>query len=313
VDEVILPAGVRRFLDEYHHARQDAAWRPQRENLAELGRAVVPGGLAEALASGVNPPLVISTGNVLGPVPIAALIVGGRYLAELGRIAVVPSLALWASLRLRAARSGRGTLAFLDPRVPGTRREEAALRETLAPVQVIGSGEVHDRLADAGRYAAVVISAHGTPPREQDGPGTAGGPRLGLDQALVLGPDERLTAAQLLGCKLPDAVVTASCWSGRLSVRTAVEPLGLPTAALLAGARWVLAGTVDIGTSTTATLLGRFYRNLAAGLSPVAALQQVQVNFVRLRPQTAPGTWAGLTIIGDGFVPLPFTAEAPRP
>ena len=85
-------------------------------------------------------------------------------------------------------------------------------------------------------------------------------------------------------------------------VRTAVEPLGLPTAALVAGARWVLAGTVDIGDSPTATLMSAFYQGLSAGLTPAAALQRAQVRMLRSR--TTPGTWAGLSIVGDGFTPL---------
>jgi hypothetical protein len=90
----------------------------------------------------------------------------------------------------------------------------------------------------------------------------------------------------------------------RLTVRAAVEPLGLPTAALAAGARWVLAGTVDIGDTTTASLMSAFYKTLDAGFTPAAALQRVQVSFLRSRPHTPPGTWAGLTIVGDGFTPL---------
>ena len=85
-------------------------------------------------------------------------------------------------------------------------------------------------------------------------------------------------------------------------VRTAIEPLGLPTAALVAGARRVLAGTVDIGDSPTATLMGAFYQGLSGGLTPAAALQRAQVGLLRSR--TIPGSWAGLTIVGDGFTPL---------
>ncbi|WP_113705569.1 CHAT domain-containing protein [Nonomuraea lactucae] len=309
VDEVILPMGVRRFLDAYHQAREEAAWRPQRDDLAALGHTIVPDGLAEALAAGANPPLVIGTGSVLGPVPLAAVMIEGRYLAEQAQLAVVPSLALWPALRSRGHRPGRGTLAYFDSNVPGWRRENAALQATLAPVDLAGADEVRGMLADASAYAAVVISAHGaSPEQEQDGVGR----HPGLAQALELTPDDLLTAAELLGCRLPDAFITASCWSGRLAVRAAIEPLGLPTAALLAGARWVLAGTVDIGSTSTATLLAGFYRELADGMTPAAALQRAQTAYLSQRPDTAPGTWAGLTIIGDGFVPLRFAGSGPE-
>ncbi len=181
--------------------------------------------------------------------PIAALMVGGRHLVELAQLAVVPSLALWPPLRRRPPRRGHGALAFFDPGVSGWRRERTALRTAFPPVEVVERDGLRQRLADASAYTAVAISAHGADLRPGDN-GEA--PRPGLGHALHLGDGDLLTAAQLLTCRLPDAFITPSCWSGRLSVRTATDPLGLPTAALLAGARWVLAGTVDIGGTSTA-------------------------------------------------------------
>lgn len=303
VDEVIFPAPVRHFLDSYHQAQEEAAWQPQRDELAELGEAVLPPQLAAVLDSGANPPLIISTGSLLGVVPVAALRVNERYLVEQAQLALVPSVALWAAARIRPARKGRGTLAFLDPELPSSRREEAALRAALSPVHQVDSGRLRADLADASRYAAVVISAHGTPPVAGETP-NGGGRHTGLAQALALGDGSRLTAAELLTCQLPDALITPSCWSGRLTIRTAVEPFGLPTAALAAGARWVLAGTVDIGDTTTGSLMSTFYKRLNDGLTPAAALQRAQAGFLRSRPRTTPGTWAGLTIVGDGFTPL---------
>jgi CHAT domain-containing protein/tetratricopeptide (TPR) repeat protein len=301
VDEVIFPAPVRAFLDSYHYAREQAAWRPQQHELAELGRAVLPPGLAEALGAGVNPPLIISTGSLLGPVPVAALRINERYLVEQAQLAIVPSMALWAALRTRPVRAGRGTLAYLDPELPSSGREDLALRSALAPVRRVDARQLRRELADASSYAAVVISAHGIP---HESGGVQGGGRerhAGLAQTLALTGSERLTAAELLTCRLPEALITPSCWSGRLTVRAAVEPFGLPTAALAAGARWVLAGSVDIGDTTTASVMGAFYDKLGAGATPAAALQRAQVSFLRSRPRTTPGTWAGLTIVGDGF------------
>lgn len=313
VDEVIFPAPVRHFLDSYHDARERAAWQPQQHKLAELGQAVLPPGLAAALGSGQNPPLIISTGSLLGPVPVAALRINERFLVEQAQLALVPSMALWAALRMRPARTGRGTLAFLDPDLPSSPREEAALCAALSPVRRVDSRQLRAGLADASRYAAVVISAHGTPPEAGDMPGGGPAGHAGLAQALALTGGDRLTAAELLTCRLPDALITPSCWSARLTVRAAVEPLGLPTAALAAGARWVLAGTVDIGDTTTASLMSAFYQRLQAGSTPAAALQRAQVNFLRPRPRTTPGTWAGLTIVGDGFTPLGVARPASAP
>jgi len=75
----------------------------------------------------------------------------------------------------------------------------------------------------------------------------------------------------------------------------------LPTAALIVGARQVLAGTVDVGSTSTATPMRAFYRRVAAGASPSTALQAAQVGFLSRRSRTLPRAWAGLTIAGDGF------------
>ncbi|MBY8853762.1 CHAT domain-containing protein, partial [Saccharothrix sp. MB29] len=97
----------------------------------------------------------------------------------------------------------------------------------------------------------------------------------------------------------PDALITASCWSGRVVARTATEPFGLPTAALLAGARWVLAGTTDVGGSAGARVMASFYRYLR-DLPPAEALHRAQVDYLALGDDAPPSAWASLCVIGDG-------------
>ncbi|MFY1637961.1 hypothetical protein ACN27F_32580 [Solwaraspora sp. WMMB335] len=106
-----------------------------------------------------------------------------------------------------------------------------------------------------------MVNAHGSAPAA--GGDTDG--RDGLAQSLAIAADDRLTAADLLVCDLPDGVVIAACWSGRLTVTTAVEPLGL----------------------------------LAA------ALQRAQLEYLTIRPDAPPRIWAGLAIVGDGFTTAP--------
>ncbi|WBC08880.1 CATRA system-associated protein [Micromonospora sp. WMMA1947] len=299
VDEVLLPPGVRRWLDRYHAAEPGFAAEFQDDALTALGAAIIPPGLAAALERGDEPALVISTGGLLGPVPVAAIRVGTRCLAELARIAVVPAIALWTALRSRPTRTGTGMAAYLDESVPGSRRERAALMKAFPDAAVLTRDQVRPSIFRAADRAAILLSVHGTAVR-------------GLGQALELGGGDSLTAADLLVCRLPEAVLMPACWAGRLDLRAAAEPLGLPTAALLAGARWVLAGTVDIATTRTATLLGACYAELARGRSPVDALRQVQLDYLRSRGrgQVPPHTWAGLSIVGDGFDPWMAT---PRP
>ncbi len=303
VDQVELDGPTRHFLDGYHQARQGAAWRPQQDALDLLGAFVIPDGLARSLAAERDPDgarLLISTGSLLGPVPAAALRVGGRHLVELAQLAVVPSLALWTSVHHRPRGTGEGVLAYVDPGMAGSQRELESLSAFFRDVDSVGSRELRERLPHSAGRALVAITAHGSPPLIAGEAAPDAAARSGLAQALELA-DGPLSAADLMACELPEGLVTPSCWAGRLEVRTAVEPLGIPTAALLAGARWVLAGTLDIGGTPTATLMREFYRHLSAGAAPSAALRRAQLSYLERRPGTQPGTWAGLTVVGDGF------------
>ena len=266
---------------------------------------MVPAGLVGALKEASQPPnLVLCTGNLLGAVPVAALRVGDSYLAELAYLSVVPSLDLWESLRSRRPGSGTGILAYVDPELPGARREQAALGRSLPSVTWTTAGELRQKLTDATRYAAVVIAAHGSPPIAATGPHLEGAARAGLAQSLALGTNDYLTAADLLTAKLPSGLITASCWSGRLPAQTAMETHGIPTAALIAGARWVLAGVVDTGGITAGRLMSTFYEKLSAGTPPAEALHHAHREFLDRRPTAPPGGWASLSVVGDGCTPF---------
>ncbi|MFF0659270.1 CHAT domain-containing protein [Micromonospora tulbaghiae] len=267
----------------------------QDAELAALGAAIIPPGLAQVLAAGQEPALVVSTGGLLGPVPVAAVRLGSRYLAELARIVVVPAITLWTSLRGRAPRTGSGFCAYLDPDLPGTQRERKLLQKAFPRARLLPRTAVRPALADADGSAGLLLSMHGTA-------------ASGLGQALLLAPGDPLTAAELLTCRLPDGVLMPGCWAGRLDLRGVQEPLGLPTAALLAGARWVLAGTVDVAGTRTATMMGAFYQRLADGLAPVDALRAVQLGYLSRYRTVPPILWAGLTIVGDGYTPATFGA-----
>ncbi|MFJ6673274.1 CHAT domain-containing protein [Actinosynnema sp. NPDC091369] len=303
VDVVRLPDSVHELIDRYARAVDDAGWGHQLDALAELGTTVVPQALASELLSAPSPPpLILSTGSLLGPVPVAAARLGNRVLAELVHLTLVPSFPLWVSLRSRPHRTGDGVLAFIDPRLPGSARERRALTDALSPVWLTTAAELRDALTTADRFSAVVIGAHGSPPVLDPDAYIDGPARAGLAQALSLTATDQLTAAELLTASLPDGFITASCWSGRVVPLAAAEPFGLPTAALLAGARWVLAGTADVGGITGARVMGAFYRHLRDS-PPAEALHRAQVEYLARRPDAPPSAWASLCVIGDGFTP----------
>jgi CHAT domain-containing protein len=71
--------------------------------------------------------------------------------------------------------------------------------------------------------------------------------------------------------------------------------VGLARAFLVGGARQVVASQWPVG-SSAADLMGVFYRQLALGRPPPAALRAAQL-WLRARPETAhPLHWAGFVV-----------------
>ncbi|OAA27404.1 hypothetical protein UG55_100855 [Frankia sp. EI5c] len=285
VEDVLLSDAEVRLLQAFERRDDDIIWAEHPALLRQLGEQLVPRGLAEALRRASSPPpLVVVTGSALAVFPFAALEVDGRRLVELAELTWNPSLTTWHALARRPASTGSGVLAYHD-HVPGSARELRELEAAFGPPERPRAGELLAALGVAGRYRAVVLGAHG------DG-------ETGLAHALHLDDGGRLTAADLLDSSLPELVVMGSCWSGRLRVQAGQEPLGLPTTALLAGARCVIAGIVDVSGATTVTILGGFYQQVASGSPPARSLRQAQLAYLRRRPNARPAQWAGLVAVG---------------
>jgi tetratricopeptide (TPR) repeat protein len=296
VHELLLPEDLHELLSSFAGKAPDIAWRPHRREFAELGALLVPDGLARALRTAKRPPpLVISSGSALAAFPMAALELGRQPLARLAELSWVPSLKVWQALARRPVRGGAGSAACLRAGLPGSRQEERALRKSIPPLQVLASGDVRDALGHAGDLRALVLSAHGNA-------------ESGLAQALILDDGLLLTAAELLQARLPGLVIMGACWSGAVPVQAAREPLGLPTAALLGGASCVIAGLVDVGSSSAGRILSRFYQEIAAGAAYAAALRIAQLSYLRRHPRALPAQWAGLIAVGNGTAALPPAA-----
>lgn len=75
--------------------------------------------------------------------------------------------------------------------------------------------------------------------------------------------------------------------------------MGLPRAALLAGARDVVTSTWIAHDGTTAELMERFAAGVAAGHDPSAALRRAQLAVERNHPH--PFYWAGFSVLGAGW------------
>lgn len=202
-----------------------------------------------------------------------------------------------------AARSGN-TGGETWQRLPGTAREAEAISALLPPGSVerreLGFQASRQTLlaGDLRGFRIVHIATHGKadglrPERSRlvlsrlDPQGQPLAGNLGLQDIYNL----RLAA---------DLVVLSACQSGLGPVVRGEGLVGLTRGFQYAGARRVLASLWNVDDSSTATLMGAFYRGLLTeGLSPAAALRQAQRRLLADPATRAPYHWAAFTLHGD--------------
>lgn len=274
---------VRRSLrgDEESEAPYDSP-----DGRRELAEALLPAGLRQVLRSAPEPvPLTVVAAGTLAGLPVAALLVDGVPLVERAVLTRVPTMRLLSALR--AERPGAGAFVAAQADLPGINHELRALTESFPGWRRIAPAALPEFLADgAEAYRLGVIDGHGV--------------GVGLDQAVVLAGQEPLRAAHLLGARLPAVLCLGSCWSAHLDESGVAEPLGLPTAALLAGSRTVVGGLFPVPSITTSRVLAGFYRRLARGERPASALRAAQLAYLARWGAAAPAAWAGVVIVGRG-------------
>ena len=84
--------------------------------------------------------------------------------------------------------------------------------------------------------------------------------------------------------------------------------MNLARTVLVAGAKSVVASLWDADDRSTATLMSRFYRQIAAGKNVSEALRAAQMEMVKeFGANMPPYYWAGFTVIGDGKRQISFT------
>jgi len=104
----------------------------------------------------------------------------------------------------------------------------------------------------------------------------------------------------LLDLSSTEMVVLSACETGVGAVDYADGSLlGLRTAALAAGAACCVSTLWKVGDASTAALMSAFYRELAAGLAPGAALRAAQKALRDSHPD--PYYWAGWVVEGAGY------------
>jgi CHAT domain-containing protein len=222
-----------------------------------------------------------------------------HYLIERVGISVAPSLTLIASQSSRTKSKAGQVLLIGDPepvgteypRLPYAAREMALVSQTYAPGQQVaidGARAVPAAYLESspGRFSAIHFAAHATANLESP-----------LDSALILSPSGSgytLTARQVMSIPLrADLVTLSACRSAGAKTYSGEGLVGLSWAFLRAGAGLVVAGLWDVTDTSTATLMGDFYGQMASGVQPADALRAAKLKLVRSAgPYRKPFYWA---------------------
>jgi CHAT domain-containing protein/tetratricopeptide (TPR) repeat protein len=191
--------------------------------------------------------------------PLHALRVGDEAVAAQTRVAYVPSITVLARLlraRPRAALSGESLVvgyseeAATRPDIEGEAQDVARI---VSATPLIGAAATRDNVCSAfGRATLIHLSCHCGFDRQSP-----------LDSSIELA-DGALTAARLMTHDLGGAFVNLSGCQTALVMRDAAdEPMGIPRAALLAGAGALLATLWRVDAAATRRFMNAFYIHLA--------------------------------------------------
>ncbi|MDQ0311000.1 hypothetical protein J2S46_005556 [Kitasatospora herbaricolor] len=256
-------------------------------------------GLVGPLASWTLPGdvVVLVPHGPLHDLPLHTLPVAGVPLLLRNPVVQVPSSSVLADLLRRdargpASRAGRASV-LADPQrnLPHSVSEGAAVAGLLGVPAVTGEPATRAVLLEALETAGLVhLAGHGLI--------TTGS---GFERGVHLS-DGPVRAADLVGRRIrAGTVVLSGCETGVNEQRAGDEPVGLPRALLLGGARSVLVSQWRVADSSSRELLTAFHRKLAAGDAPALALHHAAVETFR-----TPGGklehlyhWGAFVLVGD--------------
>jgi Uncharacterized protein conserved in bacteria len=281
--------------------------------------------------------VIIVPDGKLGFIPFDALIDGdGKYAVQTHTISYVPSATVLFLLRhARRAQASvpllaignsnedgapafsfgsraRGTLDFAKPvsQLGTLPSVEGEIREI---TQTTGSGskvlfgpaasEAEFKSRRLDRYRVIHIAAHGF--ADMKFPDRSG-LLLGFDHAND--DDGLLQVREIRNLRLrADLVTLSACDAGAGKLEGQNGVASIVQAFLFAGARSVVASLWTADDVFTASLMGRFYRGLAAGKPVGEALRSAKLEMIdRFGSKAAPLFWAGFFVTGDPATHIEF-------
>ncbi|BAJ33062.1 MULTISPECIES: CHAT domain-containing protein [Kitasatospora] len=255
--------------------------------------------LVEPLAEWTEPDdvVVLVPHGSLHDLPLHTLPVAGVPLLLRNPVVQLPSSSVLVDLLRREVRgpasrsAGRAVLADPQRNLPHAAAEGAAVAGLLGVRAAIGGEATRAALFAALESSGLVhLAGHGVV--------TTGS---GFERGVHLS-DGPVTAGDLVGRRIrAGAVVLSGCETGVNEQRPGDEPVGLPRALLLGGARSVLVSQWRVADESSRELLTSFHQRLAAGDPPARALHHAAVEVSRIAegPPRHLYHWGAFVLVGD--------------
>ena len=239
--------------------------------------------------------------GILHGLPFHALEHEGAALIDHNVVCYSPSLASMAMLssRPRSASALPLVLGVPDRKAPLIEHEVEAVRRHVSGATVYrGAAATREALRLSERRPALLhVACHGFYCEE----GT-------WNSGLKLG-DAWLSLAELYGLRgTARLVVLSGCETGRGTVYSGDEWVGLVRAFLQAGAQTVVASLWETHDQFTVTLMDNFYQALTSGKTVAEALTAAQRR--ARREDASPLRWAPFVVIGEPHLRLPVRKVA---
>ncbi|MGH3292963.1 MAG: CHAT domain-containing protein [Trebonia sp.] len=263
---------------------------------AALAAALLPpelDGVLRSLESPEGPAvLVIVPDGPLSSVPFGGLrLADGSAVTDHAAVVFMPNLLPFAANAWTGA-TADGRDAIVAHFGPTMFRDafESLRRDPMFPsAQLWAAPDLESFVAALwARPRIAVISHHGE---------TAAKP---ADRYINFEGGGKLSAEDAKAVPWPQTVVLGSCWASDITVHAGDDPLGLPTACLLGGARAVLGGQSRVDNDqTSARILAQVTLEATVGRHPALALHDAIVRHLAAEPThrvAPPAQWANMTV-----------------
>jgi CHAT domain-containing protein len=308
-----VPLGEAALANQVDAFRRSVVER--RRDTAALAQAMYKALLPETDLSLTQRLFVVPHGP-LHYLPFQALHDGNGYLIQRTALAVWPSAG--TGMRL-LAKGGTPDAALLGFGNPSTNRDVPPLpgaeREVKQVAQQFGHSSVFvQQEATRGRFRAnesrsniLHVAAHA----EVDEVDPLFSRILFASSADDTG---LLEARDIYGIDLKGVrlVTLSACESGLGKVLNGDEIVGFTRSFLSAGAGSIVASLWPVSDDSTDLLMGRLYRDLAAGHDLMSSMQQAQLDVQKNRRFAHPFFWAPFNVVGNGRLVVSTTTAAAR-